>query len=287
MWWKWRYKADAGFLRGAEEMETARRFAGGRPAWLQWGAARAFCWNLGFADLEGLAPELVGMRVLHLSDLHLGPRWMPALDVLIDRLREDPPDLILFTGDFIENKWDHRPALSNVRRLVVGLMAKVGVYAILGNHDPQVLTPYVAKLGVRVLNQERAIVEARGARVEIVALPGCSRGDLDLEFIRGLPAREAGVPRVVMSHFPDVFPATRGLEADLFLAGHTHGGQVCLPKGWPPITHDRMPRKLAKGVHRIGRTWYAVSRGFGYSGVPVRVCCPMEVSEFRLGRVAT
>jgi predicted MPP superfamily phosphohydrolase len=69
------------------------------------------------------------------------------------------------------------------------------------------------------------------------------------------------------------------LDADFFLAGHTHGGQICLPGGWPLITHDRMPRRYSKGIFRFDGTWYIVSRGFGFAGVPVRINCPAEVAE--------
>jgi predicted MPP superfamily phosphohydrolase len=284
MRWKRRYNQNATFLCGAEELEVARRFPRRRPPWIQCGATRAFSWGLAYAHIANLPRDLQALRILHLSDLHLGSRWMPVYDELIHRLREDPPDLLLFTGDFIENKYDHRPALSTLRRLLPALSATVDIYAILGNHDPQVLASEVTMQGVRLLEQERVIVEAKGGAVELIGLPGCSRWDLDHDFIRAVPPRQAGMPRIVLSHYPDAFPAVRGMEADLFLAGHTHGGQACLPDGWPPLTHDRMPRRFAKGVHRFGRTVYAVSNGFGYSGLQLRVFCPMEVVEFRLAR---
>jgi hypothetical protein len=82
-----------------------------------------------------------------------------------------------------------------------------------------------------------------------------------------------------MSHYPDQFHRAKPLAADFFLAGHTHGGQICLPGGIPIITHDRMPRRYASGIHRLGETWYIVSRGMGYASLPLRVNCPSEVAE--------
>ena len=76
----------------------------------------------------------------------------------------------------------------------------------------------------------------------------------------------------------------RPLRADFFLAGHTHGGQICLPGGRPIITHDGMPRGQCKGVFRMDGTWYVVSRGFGFAGIPVRVNCPPEVGEVEMVR---
>ena len=118
-----------------------------------------------------------------------------------------------------------------------------------------------------------------GARVELIGLCGVDRRDLDETYIRTLPPREPRTLRIVLSHFPDHFRLTKPLAADFFLSGHTHGGQVCLPGGWPLITHDRMPKKYAKGIHRFGPTWYVVSRGLGYASFPIRVHCPAEVAE--------
>jgi predicted MPP superfamily phosphohydrolase len=66
---------------------------------------------------------------------------------------------------------------------------------------------------------------------------------------------------------------------DLFLCGHTHGGQVCLPGGRALLTHDKLPKHICKGIFRAGNTWMAISRGFGFAGMPARVFCPSEVIE--------
>ena len=100
----------------------------------------------------------------------------------------------------------------------------------------------------------------------------------------GFPGRTKGVPRIALSHFPDTIKRVDYLEFDLFLAGHTHGGQVCLPGGWPLVTHDTLPRKYAKGCHRWGKTWFVINRGIGFSDKEIRVNCPAEVLEITLVR---
>ena len=94
--------------------------------------------------------------------------------------------------------------------------------------------------------------------------------------------RTPGVPRIILSHYPDLLGAALPLDPDLYLTGHTHGGQICWPNGWALLTHDRLPRRFCKGVHRIGPTWYSVSNGFGFTGISLRVFCPAEVTEFTL-----
>ena len=278
-----RSSPNASFLRDAVEVRTAFRFAD-RAAWFQWRVPRRLAWRRAELAIAGLRPELAGLRILHLSDLHLKPQWCRGYDELIDRVRNDPPDLILFTGDFVDDKFDHRPALPTLRQLVGSLKSRSGIYAIFGNHDPDVLLPYVVRLGVTCLTpQQRLIAPTERGELELIGFPGVWRGDLDCDFIRARPPRAPGLPRIVLCHVPDLFPAALNLAPDVYLAGHTHGGQICLPGGWPLITHDRMPRRFAKGVHRIGRTWYAVSTGVGFASVlPVRLFCPAEVVEFVL-----
>jgi predicted MPP superfamily phosphohydrolase len=281
---KKRHTIDFPALRAAARAKPrgrgTQRDRGG--PWLQWYTPNEFVSKRAHVAIGDLPVGLQGLRVLHLTDLHLGRRWGKAYDMLIGKVRDDPPDLILFTGDFVENRFDHRVGLPNVLRLFAGLKAKQGTYAILGNHDPDVMVPYLVEAGIRFVSDRRVLVPVAGGVVELIGFPGAARADLDRDFIRALPRREVGVPRIILSHYPDLFPAALELEPDLYLAGHTHGGQICLPNGWPPITHDRMPRRFCKGIHRIGRTWFAVNNGFGFTGVALRVFCSTEVVELVL-----
>jgi predicted MPP superfamily phosphohydrolase len=68
----------------------------------------------------------------------------------------------------------------------------------------------------------------------------------------------------------------------LFLAGHTHGGQVCFPGKVPIIRHDSLASRLVSGIHRYHDTWLVVTRGLGFSSYPIRLFCPAEVIELTL-----
>jgi predicted MPP superfamily phosphohydrolase len=281
-----KHKIDFAALRkataeGTPGLEISRTGPG---PWMQFREPAGCVWTVARIPIRNLASAMEGLRILHLSDLHLRPFWTQAYDQILNKILASPPDIILFTGDFINDKYDHRPSLPFVRRFVSSLAAKHGVYGILGNHDPDVLSAHVAAAGVNIVTDRQIFVPARGGKVEVIGLPGPSRFDLDTDFVNALPPREPGTPRIVLSHYPDLFPATLKLDPDLFLAGHTHGGQVCFPSGWPVITHDRMPRRFAKGIHRIGQTWYAVSNGLGFTGLPIRIFCPAEAVEFVLKR---
>jgi hypothetical protein len=249
--------------------------------WFMFRGPTNFEWNQVRLPIPNLPPDLTGFRLVHLSDLHLRGYWSKGYDQLIERLEAAPPDLLLVTGDFIDDKHDHRPGLAMLRRLLPRLRSRLGTYGILGNHDVDVIQPYLSDLGVKLINGARALLESgTGATLELIGFPGLARTDLDAHFVAAQPLKGPGTLRIVLSHYPDHFRRARPLEPDLYLAGHTHGGQICLPGGIPLLTHDTMPRRYCKGIHRLNDSWLIVSRGLGFaSEIPVRLYCPSEVLE--------
>ena len=253
--------------------------------WLQLLSIDRFEWNRHELPVADLPPALSGLRILHLSDVHLKSTWHPALDDLHERVRRDAPDLIFITGDFVEDKIDARTAVPMAERFVKGLRSRFGIFAVTGNHDGDFMAPRVAAWGIRVLPvMSPTPLTVRGARVELLGLAGLEREDLGLQQVLDAQpddARDPRVPRIVLSHYPDALVKlhAHGLTPPLFFAGHTHGGQVCLPGGVPILRHDALPRRYCSGVHRLGDTWLVVSRGMGFSSYPVRVFCPAEVVE--------
>jgi uncharacterized protein len=265
---------------GASALATAAPSLPG--PWMQYRVPRGFEWNRYELPIAGLPPELEGLRVAQLTDLHLRRFWSDAYDGLIERVAQESPDLILITGDFIDSKrHPARPAVT-ARRLVSALSARLGVYAILGNHDRHHFAPYLEGTGVTLLDKECRRVNVDGAELELLALPGINRRQLTRQVLASYPPREQGVPRLILAHFPDHLRRIAELRPDVYFAGHTHGGQFCLPGGFAPIRHDSLPRRLCKGVHRTAGTWLVVSRGLGFTGLPFRFFCPAEVVEVTL-----
>ena len=252
---------------------------------IQWRGPSQFVWKRATLPIPGLPPGLHGLRILHLSDFHTRRYWASAYDALLACIAADPPDLILFTGDFVESRRNPVPAVPHVKRLAEGFTARLGCYGTLGNHDMYHFAPYLQGTNVHLLEGARHVLHVDGDAVELIGFPGVDRMDLTDEFLRTLPVeRPERALRVVMSHFPDHLPRAEFLQPDLFLTGHTHGGQVCLPGGVPIITHCHLPRRLCRGIHRVGPTWFVLNHGLGFSGLPLRVLCPSEVVELRLER---
>lgn len=254
---------------------------------LQVGRIQRYAFKRFDLRIAGLDPALNGFRLLHIADVHLMPdRWPPGLDAVIERVQNDPPDLVCLTGDLIDDKNDPRPVLPLAERLMTQLTSRLGTAAVLGNHDGDLLGPHLASWGVRLIERERVLLDAgKNARVELLGLSGVHRDDhFPQMLLSQWPGRTPGVPRIVLSHYPDALPRVMRLSADVYLAGHTHGGQICLPGGIPVITHDDLPRRFSSGVHRIGDTYLCVSRGMGFTAQPIRTFCPAEVIELRLTR---
>jgi uncharacterized protein len=250
--------------------------------WLQIGSPSGFEWTRVELPIANLSPKLAGFRIVQVTDLHLKSRWWDAYDELHKLVNQRPPDLILCTGDFVEHKWSRKLTLPTLRRFVEGLNARLGIWGILGNHDGDLLAPHIIDFRLNLLNRARTILETNDDAIELIGTPGVHRWDLDDEFLTALPPRDPDRPRIVLQHYPDQIRRTEALGADIVFAGHTHGGQCCLPGGIPIITHDSLPRRFASGVHRFGRSWMIVGRGLGYASLPMRTFCPGQVMEILL-----
>lgn len=256
--------------------------------WLQWGEPAGVEWNIARLPIPDLPPALAGLRIVHLTDLHMRGPWTRAYDDLARRVAENPPDLLLCTGDFVDNKRDHSAALPSLYRLLESFRARLGAYGVLGNHDRMKLEPDLRGTNVRLIGGQRHVIWVGDAAIELIGLPGARRKDMPAGWAESLPpAKElpTGSPRplqIVLSHFPDHLRRTQAWRPDIFLAGHTHGGQVCLPGGVPILKHDSLPRRLCTGIHRVGPTWLVIPRGIGTTTLPLRVFCPPEVIEMRV-----
>ena len=227
------------------------------------------------------------MRLLHVADLHLRSTWPKGLDALVGHVKADPPDLILYGGDQAHSMHHLEPSLPHIERIVKELPSRCGAFAVLGNHDNDLLGPAMERWGVRMIGHERAEAAVNGRVIELIGFPGPQREDVAEEMGRQWPARTPGVPRIVVSHYPDLIHYARTMKPDLYLAGHTHGGQICLPGGFPIIRHDSLRRKYCRGVHELHGICLLVSRGMGFSScLQIRAWSPSEVVEIELSAIS-
>lgn len=224
-----------------------------------------------------LPRSLEGLRVAHLTDLHLG-KSVPGefLEHCIHTTNACHPDLVALTGDFLQ--WD-AGYIEVLTRLVRRLDAPFGVYAVLGNHDYGLNSPggtrmldhatgdLVAGLqraGVTVLRNGWDEIRVGDEPLHVIGVDDLWSGECDpTTAFAGLP--ESGT-RLFLCHNPDGFGYRDRYRFDVMLSGHTHGAQVRIPgtaaglRGFVPL---RDPRFLAGFYGRRG-AWVYVNRGLGY-----------------------
>ena len=239
------------------------------------------------------------LRIVQISDLHVErltrrERELPAMVAGLD------PDLIVLTGDLLSTSYNKDPqALADLRALLEQFHAPAGVYAVWGTIEvdlPHLLRPILDDLGIVVLEEGIAQVPAVKASGEAdtgrdggVWLMGlsCTR---DLEAagarLRALLADlPAGAFSLLLYHTPDLMPQVAAMGVDLYLAGHTHGGQWRLPGFGAILTSSQYWKRYEGGLYREGDTRLYVSRGVGMEGFGApraRVFCPPEVVSITL-----
>jgi uncharacterized protein len=233
-------------------------------------------------DVPGLAPELEGLRIAHLSDLHLGSlgRGKTACRTAAGWVAGRRPDLVCVTGDLVSRR--------RGEPLLRELLDRVGrPYVVLGNHDIAVTRdPFSAAaelddLAEAILLEDAAAeVELRGCRIQLVGV--------DPRAFRAKRSRAARLTdpranlRILLCHYPRVARTLPPGAFHLVLAGHLHAGQIVLPYpgGRLTLAHPRA-REIA-GLYRFGDTVLHVSAGLGTSLLPFRFFARPEITELVL-----
>ena len=236
--------------------------------------------------VEGLPRDLNGLRVAHLSDLHAGP-WVSTSFLMraVTAANAERPDIALLTGDYVDLDGGFAEACASV---LGQLRAPLGTYAVLGNHDHEIgaaqITAALQADGITVLCN-RAVPLGQGP--EHLWVAGLDdtvshRGELR----EALAAVAPGEPIVLLSHSPDLIYRAADHGISLVLAGHTHGGQFCLPGLDFMYSPSRFGPRLVGGPIRAGRARLYVSRGLGVNTLPFRFRCRPEVGLYTLIRPA-
>jgi predicted MPP superfamily phosphohydrolase len=226
-------------------------------------------------DVPRLPRDLDGLSVVHLSDFHFTGRVSKAYFEEVVRLSNAlEPDLVAVTGDLV----DRGPYIDWLPDTLGRLTARYGVYFVLGNHDrrvdiPRMLT-VLADHGLVHLGSRWIEAAIRGRRVVLAGneLPWLgSAPDLS-----DCPPRPSAPLRLLLAHTPDQFAWARQWDADLLLAGHTHGGQIRLPWIGPIFAPSRAGVAYASGLFYDPPTIMEVTRGVS-GELPLRWNCAPEI----------
>lgn len=257
--------------------------------------------------IPDLPPELAGRRIGFLSDLHVDRMYVPA-DELLAAVSAANPDILLIGGDLAYSGAQHREALELLERLG----ADRPTFAVRGNTDvvqrldSDALRAALQPGGGGLLVNEVGRVSFGASAVEILGVDDPKEGG-SAPAQTVAQADPGAAVRIGLAHSPALWQELGAFAAHLCIYGHTHGGQVRLPRLEAPLTHTSYPRQLAAGLFRLiegapprfetianhwqllsasgspletaagARDLFFVSRGVGVSWLPMRLLCPPEM----------
>jgi uncharacterized protein len=248
--------------------------------------------------VANLPPELEGLRIAQLSDIHIGD-YMPPREIAraVDMANSLQPDISFVTGDFVSSEGDPLDAcITELSRL----RAPLGVWGCNGNHEIYAGVEDEAERlfrekGMRLLRASNAIVEHNGGRFNLLGVDyqrdhmtsGEQTGPMLAE-IEHLIRRD--MPNVLLSHNPNSFRRAAELGIELSLAGHTHGGQIKVEIVDRSVSPARLITPFVAGLYRLPiatstngqKAALYVNRGLGTFGFPVRIGVPPEITLLTL-----
>jgi uncharacterized protein len=242
--------------------------------------------RLGVTELPVHAPAFLPdqpLRILQISDLHVERITKREREVLA-LANELQPDIIVLTGDYVNASFmkDQR-ALQETRLLLSQLYSPYGVYAVNGTtDDPSTMSVLFDGLAnIRVLNDEILPLPLPSGTLYLVGITISKHRDRDekalLSLMSNLPPETFSS---LLYHTPDLIATAAQAGLDLYLTGHTHGGQVRLPYYGAIVTDSTYQKQYEMGEYTVGPTTLYVSRGVGMGGdfLPrMRFLCPPEL----------
>jgi hypothetical protein len=247
-------------------------------------------------NIRGLHPDLNGLKIVHISDLHLSSfyRHSEKLSDIMEQISEIEPDLLINTGDFVTIGWREFAGYDTILKAAKG---KYGSFAVLGNHDCGTYHPYyteadrdnnillmtnlISASGYTVLNDDSEVIEIGRAKVSLTGIvtkgrfPDIISGDLT----KAIQGSDSADLKILLAHDPNYWEkdVVGKTDIDLTLSGHTHGmqfGIVTKKVAWSPVKYY-YPRW--NGLYREADQSLVVSRGMGVLGFPIRIGMPPDI----------
>ena len=227
-------------------------------------------------ELHQLPADLDGYRVLQISDLHFpeqrDPEWEEAIASLAANTAHE---LTVLTGDYRDRSvGPFEGALNAMQALRPHLSTRA--IAILGNHDSIDMVEPLNDMGYEVLVNRTINIKVGSASFDVLGVDDPSHYRLhDLD---ACLENSTASHRLLLAHSPDLGITAANAGIDAYFCGHTHGGQLCLPGGYPVYVNTRAPARMVSGAWHEGKMCGYTSRGAGTSLVVARSFCPPEIT---------
>lgn len=230
---------------------------------------------------DSLPLEFDGYSILHMTDLHLD--FIPEITRRIcEQIKFIKTDLCVMTGDYsnLTEGNSYKNILAPMQEILSVVQPRDGIFATLGNHDTYKMVPPFEKMGITMLINETCDITRGSSKISITGLD-------DPHYFYTKEAKKAmEVPgpgfKIALVHTPALYDEAQQNGYDLYLAGHTHGGQICLPGGIPLILHLDRGRKYYRGKWKYRDMTGYTGQGVGAVGIPLRYNTQSEITVFTL-----
>lgn len=232
-------------------------------------------------ESDQIPAQFDGKKIVFLSDLHEGFFFdQKRTDNLVNQVNALNPDLILLGGDYVDgSSEDVQPVFQSLSKL----KAPLGVYAVLGNKDPQYLTlKTIGQSNITYIGNKGTWIVLNGARIRLGGVGDYNNGAQLQNATTSVVTPHDFV--ILLTHNPDYFPKVNKSKVDLVLSGHTHGGQVTFFGLWAPVTHSDYGNKYRTGVITEKNSTLIVSNGIGTTILPLRFFARPQIIVIELKR---
>lgn len=238
--------------------------------------------------IAGLRPELRGLKIVQISDLHIGPTLRGRyVEKVIRRANREGADFVFVTGDLADAP---ASSIAGILDRFKRLGSRYGIYYVTGNHeyywDPEGLIEQARAAGLLPLLNESRVLRIGDARVLVAGItdpagammdPGRHSRPDSVKALRTSDDERVDL-RILLAHRPDAHAEAERLGVDLQLSGHTHSGQF-----FPFAPLIRLAHRYRRGLYQVGRMWLYVNPGTGYWGPANRLGVVAEITSITLG----
>lgn len=235
--------------------------------------------------LQDLPEDLSGLRIVQISDLHVGPTIRrDFVEMVVKEVNHLAPDIIAFTGDLADGSVQ---SLRHEVEPLAKLTARYGKFFVTGNHEyysgAEAWVHEAQRLGFTVLMNEHRLIQHGRNRVLFAGVPDFNAGHMLPSHQSNPAVALTNAPacdlKILLAHQPRSIFAASQAGFDLQLSGHTHGGQM-----FPWNLFVPLQQPFVAGLQRFQNTWVYVSSGTGYWGPPLRLGAPSEITVIKLKR---
>ena len=222
--------------------------------------------------------DLAGIKIVYAADFHVGKKHTARLAKVVDLINAQKADIVLLGGDFVKgHKEKSTLPIELIAYELSHIKSDYPVYTVLGNHDMWVggdkIQKVLEKNGIKVLRNSNDFVNVKDKKIYIAGIE-----DLTTGFPNQNKAFEnTEKPGILLSHQPDIFPKAWE-DANIILAGHTHGGQVVFPIIGALLVPSAYGQKFRSGYIEENNKKMIVTKGLGTSILPIRFNCKPEIN---------